>query len=94
MKPTYITEKSFRYRNNGVEGNRKVLVTAHNQNSLKGFDITGMPENKVTEIQKAWNKVQKRKCPLTTKEASVLNALPKTKFRSYKLSKVRYFHNS
>jgi hypothetical protein len=96
MKPTYITEKSFRYRNGGTEGNRRVLVTAQNQNSLRGFDITDMPESKVSAIRDAWAKIQKRNYPLTKKESKVLNSVPfaKANFRSYKTNKIRYFHNS
>jgi hypothetical protein len=93
MKPTYIYEKSFRYRN-GTEGNRKVLVTAQNQNNLRGFDITGMSPRKVQSIKDSWAKVQGRNYPLTTKESKVLgsNRNAKGNFRSFKMSRIRYFH--
>ncbi len=96
MKSTYITEKSFRYRNNGTEKNRRVLVTASNQNSLRGFDVTNMTPEQVSEIRGAWKKVQSRNYKLSTKESKVLNALPTAKgsFRSYKTSKIRYFHTN
>ena len=93
MAKTPIYSKSFRYRSNGSESNRQVLVTAQNQNHLKGFDITGMSTTKVNEIQSAWNRYQSRSMPLTKKESAVLNRVS-APFKTFSISKVRYFHNS
>ena len=41
-RSTPMYPRAFRYRANGSESNRKVLVTAQNQNSLRGFDISEM----------------------------------------------------
>tara|TARA_R110000744_G_scaffold19981_4_gene52470 strand:- start:2598 stop:2888 length:291 start_codon:yes stop_codon:yes gene_type:complete len=95
LKATYITEKSFRYRNGGEERNRRVLVTAQNQNTLRGFDITNMSDANIEKIAKSWKQIQRRKCSLIKKESLVLKDSPsevKSSFRSYKTSKIRYFH--
>ena len=94
MRSTYITEKSFRYRNGSGDQNRKVLVTSMNQNALRGFDITNMTPRKVDNIRSAWIKVQSLNMPLTQKESKVLG-IPSAKgtFRSFKTSRIRYFHN-
>lgn len=93
MRPTYIYEKSFRYRN-GSEGNRKVLVTAQNQNNLRGFDITNMSPRKIQSIKDSWSKIQGRNYTLASKESKVLgtNRNAKGRFRSFKTSRIRYFH--
>jgi len=93
MAKTPIYSKSFRYRYNGSESNRQVLVTAQNQNSLKGFDITGMSPAQITEIQSAWNRYASRSMPLTKKESAVLNKVS-APFKCFKTSRIRYFHNN
>jgi len=94
LKATYITEKSFRYRNGGKEANRRVLVTAQNQNTLRGFDISNMSDETIAKVEASWRKIQRRKCSLNKKESLVLNSVPEVKssFRTYKTSKIRYFH--
>jgi hypothetical protein len=93
MRSTYIYEKSFRYRN-GNESNRQVLVTSQNQNALRGFDITNMTPKQADNIRVAWTKVQNQNWSLTQKESKVLNSTPTAKgnFRSFKTSRIRYFH--
>ena len=92
MTATPIVAKSFRYRN-GKESNRKVLITAQNQNSLSGFDISEMSTRQIMSLEKAWSKVQNLNIPLTEKEAKAIktNTFAKTSFKSFKQGKVRYF---
>ena len=89
--PTYT--RAFRYRANGSESNRKVLVTAQNQNALRGFDISNMTPRQITAVQSAWNKVQNKNIPLSQKESMVIKANKNASksFRKFMQSKVRYF---
>tara|TARA_R110002012_G_scaffold313697_1_gene525484 strand:+ start:1893 stop:2219 length:327 start_codon:yes stop_codon:yes gene_type:complete len=91
VTPTYT--RAFRYRTNGNETNRKVLVTAQNQNSLRGFDISDMTARQITSLQKSWTKVQSKNIPLAQKESMVIkgNKTASTSFRKFSQSKVRYF---
>ena len=91
VTPTYT--RAFRYRTNGNETNRKVLVTAQNQNSLRGFDISDMTPRQITSLQKSWSKVQNLDIPLMEKESKAIktNVFAKTSFRKFSQSKVRYF---
>ena len=91
MSNTPLHLKSFRYRN-GSETNRQVLVTAQNQNSLRGFDITGMSPNMISKLQTSWNRISNRNMPLTKKESSVISRV-KAPFKSFTVSKIRYFHD-
>ena len=95
MRTTYMTEKSFRYRNGG-ETNRRVLVTSQNQNTLRGFEVTDMSEKRIQTIHTAWAKIQGRNIPLAAKESFVLTNTPTAKgsFRTYKMGKIRYFHSA
>ena len=92
-RSTPIYPRAFRYRSNGTESNRKVLVTAQNQNALRGFDISEMTARQVTSIEKAWSKVQNLNVPLSTKEAKAISSsrIAKNSFKSFKQSRVRYF---
>ena len=91
VTPTYT--RAFRYRSNGSESNRKVLVTAQNQNALRGFDISNMTPRQITALQTAWNKVQSKNIPLSAKESMVIksNKNASKSFRKFNQSKVRYF---
>ena len=95
MRNTYITEKSFRYRN-GSETNRRVLVTSQNQNTLRGFEVTNMSEKRIQNIYAGWAKIQSKNIPLAAKESFVLTNTPSAKgsFRTYKMGKIRYFHSA
>lgn len=92
-RSTPMYPRAFRYRSNGSESNRKVLVTAQNQNSIRGFDISEMSTRQVTSLEKAWSKVQNLNIPLSKKEAKIIssNKPAKTSFKSFKQGKVRYF---
>jgi hypothetical protein len=92
-RSTPMYSRAFRYRSNGSESNRKVLVTAQNQNSIRGFDISEMTMRQITSLEKAWSKVQNLNIPLTEKEAQAIktNRIAKTSFKSFKQGKVRYF---
>ena len=92
-RSTPMYPRAFRYRANGMESNRKVLVTAQNQNSLRGFDISEMSTRQIMSLEKAWSKVQNLNIPLTEKEAKAIktNTFAKTSFKSFKQGKVRYF---
>jgi len=57
-RSTPMYPRAFRYRANGSESNRKVLVTAQNQNSLRGFDISEMTTRQINALEKTWSKVQ------------------------------------
>ena len=76
--------RAVRYRTNGNETNRKVLVTAQNQNSIRGFDISEMSTRQIMSLEKAWSKVQNLNIPLTEKEAQAIktNRIAKTSFKS------------
>jgi len=91
VTPTYT--RAFRYRTNGNETNRKVLVTAQNQNSLRGFDISNMTARQIITLQDSWSKVQSKDIPLTQKESMVIkgNKTASKSFRKFNQSKVRYF---
>jgi len=91
MAKTPLHVKSFRYRNGGVEKNHHVMVTAQNQNSLKGFDISDATDKQVAELQKVWNRYASRKMPLSQKESAVLKRV-NASFKSFKTSKIRYYH--
>lgn len=93
MAKTPIYMKSFRYRKGGTESNRQVLVTAQNQNTLKGFDITGMSDTKISDIQSNWNRYANRSMPLPKKESAVLSRVS-APFKTFSVSKIRYFHNN
>ena len=95
MRTTYMTEKSFRYRN-GSESNRRVLVTSQNQNTLRGFDVTNMSEKRIQTIMSSWTKIQGKNMPLTAKESYVLSNTPTAKgsFKSFMIGKIRYFHSA
>ena len=92
-RSTPIYPRAFRYRANGSETNRKVLVTAQNQNALRGFDVSEMTTRQITSIEKAWSKVQNLNIPLSAKEAKAISSsrTAKTSFKSFKQSRVRYF---
>ena len=92
-RSTPMYSRAFRYRANGNETNRKVLVTAQNQNSIRGFDISEMSTRQIMSLEKAWSKVQNLNIPLTEKEAQAIktNRIAKTSFKSFKQGKVRYF---
>jgi hypothetical protein len=92
-RSTPMYPRAFRYRANGSESNRKVLVTAQNQNSLRGFDISEMTTRQVNALEKAWSKVQNLNIPLADKESKAISSSrnAKTSFKSFKQSRVRYF---
>ena len=92
-RSTPMYPRAFRYRANGSESNRKVLVTAQNQNSIRGFDISEMTTRQITSLEKAWSKVQNLNIPLMEKESKTMktNRIAKTSFKSFKQGKVRYF---
>lgn len=93
MTATPIVAKSFRYRN-GKESNRKVLITAQNQNSLRGFDVSDMTDSQIQNMTEKWSKVQNQKWSLTAKESNMIkNHKPaQGRFKTFKTSKIRYFH--
>lgn len=93
MTKTPIYMKSFRYRKGGTESNRQVLVTAQNQNTLKGFDITGLPDSQISDIQSNWNRYAARNMPLPKKESAVVSRVS-APFKTFSVSKIRYFHNN
>jgi len=92
-RSTPMYPRAFRYRTNGNESNRKVLVTAQNQNSLRGFDISEMTARQINSLEKTWSKVQNLNIPLADKESKAISSSKnaKTSFKSFKQSRVRYF---
>jgi|TARA_R110002110_G_scaffold249354_1_gene465537 hypothetical protein len=90
MKSTFIYPRSFTY-NNGKKTNREVLVTAQNQNVMRGFDISDLPKGQVTRIKNAWNKIQNQNWTLSTKESNVIKTVGKSarnNFRTFKRDKM------
>jgi len=90
MRTTYIYPRSFTY-NNGTRSNRQVLVTAQNQNVVRGFDISDLPKGQVTRIRNAWSKIQNQNWSLATKESNVIKSVgtpAKNNFRTFKRSKM------
>ena len=78
-RSTPMYPRAFRYRANGMETNRKVLVTAQNQNSIRGFDISEMSSRQIIPLMEKESKTMKT------------NRMAKTSFKSFKQGKVRYF---
>ena len=90
MRTTYIYPRSFTY-NNGQRSNRQVLITAQNQNVVRGFDISNLPKGQVTRIKNAWTKIQNQNWSLSTKESKVIENVgtpAKNNFRTFKRSKI------
>tara|TARA_R100000458_G_scaffold13050_1_gene10877 strand:+ start:181 stop:501 length:321 start_codon:yes stop_codon:yes gene_type:complete len=92
-RSTPIYPRAFRYRSNGTESNRKVLVTAQNQNSLRGFDVSEMTTRQIVALEKTWSKVQNLNIPLADKESKAISSSrnAKNSFKTFKQSRVRYF---
>lgn len=92
-RSTPIYSREFRYRSNGNETNRKVLVTAQNQNSLRGFDVSEMTPRQISALEKTWDKVAGLDIPLSEKESRTISSSrnAKSAFRYFKQSRVRYF---
>jgi len=90
MKSTFIYPRSFTY-NNGKRTNREVLVTAQNQNVVRGFDVSDLPKGQVTRIKNAWTKIQNRNWSLSTKESNVIKSVgssARNNFRTFKRNKM------
>ena len=93
MRSTYLSERKFTY-DNGRKTNRHVLSTAHNQNQLRGFDVTGLSSGQITRIRNAWTKIQNQNWSLATKERKVMDIVgkpAKTNFRTFKVENIKSF---
>ena len=91
MRTTYISDKSFVY--NGQKGNRRVLVTAQNQNHLRGFDISNLTSGQTTRIKNAWTKIQNQNWSLVTKERKVMEMVgspARSNFRTFKIDGIKF----
>lgn len=94
MTTIRLTEKSFRYRN-GSESNRTVMTTSQNQSILRGFDVSDMTPKQIDNLGEKWEKIQNQNWSLPAKESHLLsNYRPaKGRFKTFKMSRIRYFHN-
>jgi len=93
MTTTYITPKSFRYRN-GDESNRIVLTTSQNQSTLRGFDVSDMTPKQIENLGEKWRTIQNQNWTLPAKESYMLNNYrpAKGRFKTFKINRIRYFH--
>ena len=78
----------------GEERNHTVLVTAQNQSTLRGFDVTGAEDMTVKSIKTAWNRIASRNMTLDKKEASVVKNATTPNFKTFKTDRIRYFHKN
>lgn len=93
MRSTYISERKFTY-NNGKKSHRHVLSTAHNQSTLRGFDVSNLTSGQITRIKNAWTKVQNQNWSLSTKERKVMEAVgspARSNFRTFKTANIKSF---
>jgi len=93
MRSTYISERKFTY-DNGKKTERHVLSTAHNQNTLRGFDVSNLTKGQITRIRNAWEKIQNQNWKLETKERKVMDAVgspAKSNFRTFKTASIKSF---
>ena len=93
MRSTYISERMFIY-DNGTKTSRRVLSTAHNQNYLRGFDVSNLSKGQITRIRNAWEKIQNQNWSLETKERKVMSVVgkpAKSNFRTFKVENIKSF---
>tara|TARA_R110000744_G_scaffold300536_1_gene409682 strand:- start:1388 stop:1675 length:288 start_codon:yes stop_codon:yes gene_type:complete len=93
MRSTYLSERKFKY-NNGKKTDRHVLSTAHNQSTLRGFDVSNLTTGQITRIRNAWTKVQNQNWTLATKERKVMDSVgkpAKANFRTFKTASIETF---
>jgi|TARA_Y100000310_G_scaffold323795_1_gene384717 hypothetical protein len=93
MRSTYISERKFTY-DNGRKTSRHVLSTAHNQNTLRGFDVSNLSKGQITRIRNAWEKIQNQPWKLATKERKVMEVVgipAKSNFRTFKTENIKSF---
>ena len=93
MRSTYISERKFTY-DNGKKTERHVLSTAHNQNTLRGFDVSKLTKGQITRIRNAWTKIQNQNWSLETKERKVMELVgspAKANFRTFKTENIKTF---
>ena len=93
MRTTYIKEKNFVY-DNGAKTTRRGLVTAENQNSLRGFDISRLNKGQASYIRNSWEKIQNQNWSLATKERKVMEMVgtpAKRNFRTFRIHNIKSY---